>query len=300
MSVRAVLKRMQIVLDIVEKNRYPSKKDLLELLDYEVGCSPRTFDRVLETLRDDFGCEILYDSGRKGYYIDESQSIHLSSIKRLISLSGVLDVVRDHVKTDNKTLRNIHFEYEGIINGMDYIGPLLRCIKHHSVIEMIHQKYGAKEEKEYKVHPYLLKEYQGRWYLLGYVTAYDDYRTFGLDRIKKIKQTDQSFQPDEGINTATYFDDVIGLVKDMSDVEEVVLRFSERQGSFIKSQPLHKSQVVLADNEDGLLIKLKLMVNYELMQKIMMHGPEVTVIKPDWLVEDIKTKLADALLHYSG
>jgi hypothetical protein len=62
MSARALLKRMKIVLDQLRTNSYPAKNDILGKIRDEMDCSSRTFDRVIESLRDEFGCEILYDT----------------------------------------------------------------------------------------------------------------------------------------------------------------------------------------------------------------------------------------------
>jgi len=81
-------------------------------------------------------------------------------------------------------------------------------------------------------------------------------------------------------------------------LEQVVLSYQPFQGKYIKSQPLHPSQKILVDNDTELRIELRVCPNYELEEQILKQGERVMVVQPEWLRENIKKRINDALLNY--
>ena len=80
--------------------------------------------------------------------------------------------------------------------------------------------------------------------------------------------------------------------------EEVILSFTPDQGKYIKSLPLHHSQQLLADNEQEVLIKLKLAVTLDFVMELLSHGADVKVIQPQSLIDEIKGTYRKALKQY--
>ena len=147
--------------------------------------------------------------------------------------------------------------------------------------------------------PYLLKEYQSRWYIVGFVKGMNNTRTFGIDRISDLVLTDQVFKPTDSLDAQQLFKDTIGLTYSVGSVQQVVLSFTPLQGRYVKALPLHDSQIVLKDDDTECLIRLDVIPNFELTQKILMLGPAVKVISPDWLIDEVKNALTSTLNQYS-
>jgi predicted DNA-binding transcriptional regulator YafY len=76
------------------------------------------------------------------------------------------------------------------------------------------------------------------------------------------------------------------------------LSFNPLQGKYVKSLPLHESQVILKDNEQELLIKLTLFVTYDLLMEILSYGDNVRVLQPLSLVDEIRDCYENALKQY--
>lgn len=71
-------------------------------------------------------------------------------------------------------------------------------------------------------------------------------------------------------------------------IETVKLFFSPKEGHYIKSQPIHKSQKIIQDHpENGLLLEYKLIVNYEFIGIILSYGSDVKVMEPISLANKI-------------
>jgi predicted DNA-binding transcriptional regulator YafY len=145
--------------------------------------------------------------------------------------------------------------------------------------------------------PYLLKEYQNRWYIVGLIEG-DKFRIFGIDRIENIELLSDIFKHNPKLNPAKLFENIIGLTYSNDESEEVILSFTPLQGRYIQALPLHRSQQIIKETKEEVLVKLTVIPNFELKQKILMMGGSVKTIKPEWLANEIKTDLANALKQY--
>ena len=82
----------------------------------------------------------------------------------------------------------IHFERAPEIIGIQYFDPIVRAIENSMVLRITYLPYY--EDKPYfnEVHPYLLKEFRHRWYLIGFNAYREQLRTYALDRIRSLEE----------------------------------------------------------------------------------------------------------------
>ena len=71
--------------------------------------------------------------------------------------------------------------------------------------------------------------------------------------------------------------------------KDVILSFNAFQGKYIKSLPLHDSQQILIDNEDELRIQLKLFITHDFFMELLSFGENLKVLKPQSLIDDLKS-----------
>jgi predicted DNA-binding transcriptional regulator YafY len=67
------------------------------------------------------------------------------------------------------------------------------------------------EPTEKIVHPYLLKEFRNRWFLLGREGDATRVTNYALDRIKKIKPSNEQYLDNDLFNAFQYFNHLIGV-----------------------------------------------------------------------------------------
>jgi predicted DNA-binding transcriptional regulator YafY len=144
----------------------------------------------------------------------------------------------------------------------------------------------------------LLKEYQNRWYVVGIIGGFNEFRTFGIDRIENLEIKTETFKPDKKMNPIEMFNKTIGLVYSENTPQTIVLSFTPTQGKYVKTLPLHSSQRILIDDEYECRISLEVVPNYELIQQILKHGETVNVVEPQWLKDEIKEILKRTLEKY--
>lgn len=75
-------------------------------------------------------------------------------------------------------------------------------------------------------------------------------------------------------------------------MEDIILWFSPAQGHYLKTQHLHASQQILQDDEEGLVVSLKLIINYELVSLLLSFCPDVSVTAPVSLRDKLDALMA--------
>jgi len=299
MSKHGTIRRYTLEIEKIKHSEYPSFeiiKDYLFEHGFEVG--DRTIQRDIEQIRNEFGIDIKYDRYENGYYIDFKNSINIESFFRFLEIVNTAELLTESLNESKDVLKYISFDAEGSFEGNKNLKPLLVAIKDHRKISFEHFNFYTNKVKKYTIKPYLLKEYQNRWYLIGISDNAKELRTFGLDRIHKLKIKAETFKPDKKVNPKKKFEDTIGLVYSYETVQKVILSFTPIQGNYIKTLPMHVSQEIIIDNDKECRISLYVIPNYELNQQILKHGDTVKVIEPKWLADEIKTIMQAALNQY--
>jgi predicted DNA-binding transcriptional regulator YafY len=183
--------------------------------------------------------------------------------------------------------------------GTEHFYGLLHAISNLLVVRFTYQKYYESEITFREVEPYALKEFKGRWYLLSKDHKDDYIKTFALDRLSELEISKKKFSFPLGMNPNEHFKNCFGVItSDESSPEKIVLSFEPLQGKYIKSYPLHESQKILVDNETELLIELNLFITHDLIMELLSYGEEVKVIRPDSLINELKTSYQSAINLY--
>jgi len=137
--------------------------------------------------------------------------------------------------------------------------------------------------------------------LLLWICSLKDNRvkSFALDRLTNLEITKRYFQLPVEFDVNEHFRYCFGIISPNGQKpQEVILSFDPHEGKYIKSLPLHESQLIIEDTEEALIIKLNLVGTHEFLMEILSHGNNVKVIKPENLVSEVKNTLKNALSQY--
>jgi len=299
MSKHGTIRRYTLIIEKLRRYQYPSFEEIKRhLFDIGFEISARTIQRDIEQIRYEFGIEILYDRFKNGYFIDYENSINIESFFKFLEIVNTAELLTESLSESKETLNYLLFENQGNLRGIEYLRPLFQAIKEKRIIKFSHYNFGTEKTKEFTIEPYLLREYQDRWYIWGIDKKLKSDRMFGIERISNLELTDKIFKPNKDIDPIEYFENVIGVNYANTKTEKVILSFTHTQGKYVKSLPMHKSQSVLIDNDDELRIELEIIPNYEFMQKVLMHNHSVKILEPKWLAKEIKEMLKQTLDNY--
>jgi predicted DNA-binding transcriptional regulator YafY len=299
MSTLAQLKRFYLIIDKLENSHFPpTMEEIHNFLEDEMyNASTRTIQRDMERLRQKFGVDVQYDTERQGYYIDHEHSVNLNNFYRFLEYANTADLLTESIMRNKEILDYIHFESQGQLKGINLLRDIMFAIKNRRKIRFAHRKFNSDQLRYFTMKPYGLKEYQGRWYVVGVIEKRDNYLKFGIDRIENMEVTNEWFETDEEFDINELFDDVIGLHAN-NKKQKVVLKFDPEQGEYIKTLPLHYSQKIVEDNDNGLIIELNIRPNFELVQKILMQAQSVKVLEPQWLADELRDIYQSAIKKY--
>lgn len=303
MSLQATIKRYSLIIDYTKRMQFPSFRDIHEMLGEEgFQISDRTLQRDIEDIRDEFGLEISYDSSKRGYFIDEKNSISADHILHFLELAVSAQVMIDSLREGKKALKYIAFDSYEYFKGLNILPKLLLAIKAKKKINFSHTSYQNRKTSTHYVNPYMLKEYQGRWYLYGENVSMNDFWIYGIDRIDNLKISDETFLPKEEVDISERFENIIGVSGPLEGqgLQEIILSMNAEQGMYFKGLPWFKPYETITDTKVEFRISLNIIPNFELLLKLLMHSDKVMVVSPDWLRKLVKKSLEVALARYSS
>ena len=194
----------------------------------------------------------------------------------------------------------VAFEKIPYAKGIEHFDVLYQAISKQTPLQIDYKRFEKESGKAHVFHPYLLKEYKFRWYVLGYSEKRRSKLILALDRIETITPKKIPFKPYKGNDVQNYFDHSIGVTINNSGVTKIELWFSPSQSNYIKTQHLHASQEIISDDKTGMIVTLQLIPNYELLQILLAFGPECKVLAPLSLQEEVKGMLKRGLGLYEG
>ena len=299
MSKREAIARYNLIIKRVRKSPCTFQEIInylkleSELQEYNFVVSKRTFQRDLKDIDSLFNIEIKYNGSTKAYHIVEefpdasNRILEAFDTFHALNMSGQLS---DY----------IHFESRKPL-GTEHFYGLLHAIKNRVVIEFNYQKYWDDHISQRKVHPYALKEYRQRWYVVAKDQKDQRIKTFSLDRMTFLHISKQHFIYPPDFSVSEYFNGCFGIIRgSKKTLEDIELQFSAFQGKYIKSLKLHHSQETIEDTKNALTIKLKMHITHDSIMEILSMGSEVKVLKPARFAEDIKKRLLKTLENYEN
>jgi len=263
-----------------------------EFQEYNFMVSKRTFQRDLDDIRSIHNIDIQYDHSQRVYFIDSDDQPEVN--ERILEAFDTFNALNISERLSNF----IHFEKRRPL-GTENLYGLLHAIKNRVQIAFQYQKFYESETTHRIAEPYALKEFKNRWYVLANDLKDKAVKSFALDRLTALEITRRSFQLPEEFNINEHFKYCFGIISPNEEKpSEVVLSFEPFQGNYIKTLPLHESQVILKDNDDELRIRLMLYVTHDFIMELLSYGDQVKVIQPAGLVKEIKGIYKNALKRY--
>jgi predicted DNA-binding transcriptional regulator YafY len=304
MNQSAALRRHLHLIRLLDRPySYPSKAKLLDKLNaLDLGTvSERTLERDLKTLRNEYFLEPAYDPRRRGYYLHfapDEDLCDFHAFVRLLERRERLEFLTLSIGSQHSASRYLELEDNQHFAGLGLLSDLWNALLASRVVEFTYQPYSGSESRR-KVEPGLIFEYRNRFYLAAHCTSARGLRTFGLDRIRELIVTAQVFSADRRAECRTYRAHVIGVTAPADQpIEQVVLRFTASEGNYVKSLPMHPSQHIVEDTNEHLVIALDVVVNHELQREILAYGPQVEVLEPTTLRQQIVTCLQQMQARY--
>jgi predicted DNA-binding transcriptional regulator YafY len=299
MSYQAKLKRYTLILEQLNFSKYPSTSELIATISEQgLKLSERQLKRDIESLRFEFGLEIHYSALHRGYFLESGQSAFPYFLK-LLEFSQNAELLTAYLKKGLDISEILDFEDFHSFKGTGFLQNLALSILNCKELRLVYKRFDSETEKEYNLRPYLLREYLNRWYVIGFLAENNEIRTFGLDRIVNFSTTGKTFKNTEKQKIASLFKNVIGIHASFDERhEEIKLSCHPYLGNLLKSLPLHPSQKIESETAEETIISLKVVINYEFTQRLLMMADQSHVISPPRLKDEMRKLLTEVQKNY--
>jgi predicted DNA-binding transcriptional regulator YafY len=296
---------------------------LLENFFVDKGISKRTFHYDIDLMRSlpprGFDAPII---AKDGYYFYEDPCFSIDNIPlnetdietindaiTLLSqfsklpiheeLAVVKEKLYGEVLQNTKHDKVIDFEQRQV-KGSEHLAPLFKSINQKQPLIIDYKPFKTASHIIDVIHPYLLKQYNHRWYLVGLNHNYGRIGVYSLDRIISFEPAKDVYIPNIILKPDTYFKDIIGITIPYDEQLQIItLHFNNNQKPYILTKPIHVSQQILSNDATGLRITIEIIPNYEFFSMILGFGEDVEVISPTKIRENIKEKLTTACKKYN-
>lgn len=116
---------------------------------------------------------------------------------------------RFNIKPNTESL--IAFENNEQLKGLEYLSSIIDMTIHHQPVIIHYRSFKGKEQNAI-IHPYYVKQYNNRWFVLGYNEKYHSLSIYALDRLLSLKKADITFIKNDNINFKTYLTTSLGLL----------------------------------------------------------------------------------------
>lgn len=299
------------------------------LYEYEgiCGISTRTIQRDIELMRGEkLGYFAPIVVREKKYYEYEDPDFSMTRLplnkQDLTELSSAMDIIRhyqsfqamnggedilarmqDKIQAQKSHKQVVYIDTNERLKGLEHLAPLYDYIIKKIAIVIDYQSFKSNRQSQFYMSAYILKEFNNRWFVIGYCSRKHCIMTLALDRIICMKKDVQrNYIENTFFSPKEYFDSMVGVTRDMnSKTERVIVKIDENQAKYVLTKPLHQSQTIIETRDDGsVVLSLDVILNYELERLLLGYGSHIEVISPNNLRHQIARQVLIASEKYKS
>lgn len=192
----------------------------------------------------------------------------------------------------------VHHEKRPEVKGTQYLDSIVRAIENKEVVRLYYLPFY--EDKPYfnDVHPYLLREYKLRWYLVGLNAFKGKVRTYALDRIRDLQPAEGQEYIPPAFKAEEYFKHSIGIIAPDGMPPLIKVAVQKTQAQYLITQPWHESQNIEKENEEEVVFSFRVHPTYEFRSLVLSLGKDGSILEPASLKAGMKAELEQMLQQY--
>lgn len=309
---------------ILSAARYPVSRTRLE---DELECSAASVKRIIRELRDFVGAPVEYDRTANGYYYAKKGDTAFElpglwfSADELIAFASLLELTSGlGPGLLDATLHPFRQRLEELLQhkglGLAELPRRLRLLPlagraappkvFRAVATATLQRkrlavrYRARSHDnctERELSPQRIVHYRNNWYLVAWCHLREELRIFALERLESVWQLEEPALdiPDQELDA--HFTPGYGLFAGPA-AAEAVLHFSPYAARWVAEEQWHPNQQGRWLEDGGYELRLPYSDPTELVMDVLRYGPDVEVVAPAELREQVRERLARALAQY--
>ena len=262
---------------------------------FDTAYSRRTFNNHREAVEEVFGIRIECNRSTNRYFIASSDDISDENAERawLINTFTV-----NNMLTLGKEKLAGRISVEDIPSGHRHLTGIMEAMKENRELQIEYLKYTSDESGTYTLHPYAVKEYAKRWYIVAYCVEREGLRVYGLDRVLNMKETGRTFRMPRGFDIEETFATSFGIYLPEGKAQTITFRTTESEARFIRDLPLHRSQVEKGTGNGMVEFSIFVCPDRNLIMEFCRYGSRIEVISPSEVRKNVADELRAAAERY--
>ncbi|WP_166925690.1 helix-turn-helix transcriptional regulator [Flavobacterium poyangense] len=216
-------------------------------------------------------------------------------------VSDILQRLEDKIYSEKShTKPVIYLDKNDGLKGLHYLDEIYQAIIKKMVLVLTYKSFKSREESTFHFHPFILKEFNNRWFLIGKKKGSAPITNLALDRIIAIDYDFNLPYLDQDFDADLFYKNVIGVTVNTGlKPRKIELWIDAVNAPYVITKPIHQTQRLIKENEDGsIIVHLFLSPNYEMERILFGFGDGIEVISPENLRDRMKKILTKALERY--
>lgn len=157
---------------------------------------------------------------------------------------------------------------------------------------------SKRSESERVLSPQRLLHYRNTWYLDAWCHASEGLRRFALDAVRSAKVLDEPARELPMSEVESALDQGYGIFGG-ARLRQATLHFSAEAAQWVSQEEWHPQQQLKPQADGSLRMRIPYSDATELVMDVLRHGPNVQVLSPPELVEQVRTQLQETLAAYA-
>ncbi len=225
----------------------------------------RTFFNHRDAISQIFGIDILYDR-ELGYHIPTAQIGENNMRAWMLQTLSVNNMLNECTDLRERIL------FEEVPSVRPHLQDIINIMRDGKAMNLTYQSYRNEVPYTFLAHPYCLKMFKQRWYLLA-----------------KTPKLDIKAEIPKDFNAKEYFSQFYGIITGYGNVAQIIkLKVRSDQAYYFRSLPLHHSQEEIETTDEYAVFKYYVVPSADFVQEILSHGDSVLVLEPGELASEIK------------
>ena len=268
------------LIDLINRRGYIKLSEINEawrksiLNDTHDDMPERTFFNHRDAISQIFGIDIKYDR-ELGYHIPASQMSNNNLRAWMLQTLSVNNLLNECTDLKDRIL------FENVPSVKPHLEDIINIMRDGNAMNLTYQSYRNEVPYTFMAHPYCLKMFKQRWYLLAKTPKYDYPTIYSLDRVVDIEELDIKAEIPKDFKADEYFSQFYGIVTgDGNTIQTIKLKVFGERANYFRSLPLHHSQEEIETAEDYAVFKYFVVPSVDLVQEILSNGDSVLVLEP--------------------
>ncbi|MFM2392283.1 MAG: hypothetical protein RLZZ546_260 [Bacteroidota bacterium] len=228
---------------------------------------------------------------------DIKQAIYLlkqlTQNDKLAGITSSIEAIEQRLNFATKTKQNQYIYFEESLNakGQKWLDKIYQHVLNHDTLNITYHPFD-KDIESTILSPYFLKEYNNRWYVVGYTHDEERIENLSLDRILDLHKSIAPFNENKRIKHDQYYKNVYGVTVSQNIKADVItLKAEPLLAKYLITKPIHHTQKLIQETKIYSIFTIEVQDNYEIISKLLSFGESIEVVKPKSFRESMKKKV---------